>query len=115
MAEPRKPIREREMQGVVNRRVRGTILRFVSEQGRRGTARYDALMVMELLRRMQFDVVLTDVIEELKFLERRGYVEFETRQDDVVRRPPEIGSIALTDKGRDLIDGTVSDPSIELD
>lgn len=117
MTEARRAIRPREVAGELNRRIRGIILQFVAEQERSRPAgpRHTARSLMGLLRRLLFDVVLADVIEELRFLERRGYIEFATIEDREVRRLPEIGGIALTDKGRDLIDGTAADPSIELD
>lgn len=115
MMEPHRAMRQREVVGELSRRIRGIILQFIAEQERRGAPRHSARSLMGLLRRLLFDVVLTDVIEELRFLERRGYLEFEMIQDDEMRRLPEIGAIALTDKGRDLIDGTSRDPSVELD
>lgn len=115
MAEAHRAIRQREIVGELNRRIRGIILQFIAEQERRQAPRHTARTLMGLLRRLLFDVVLADVIEELRFLERRGYLEFETLRDDETRRLPEIGNIALTDKGRDLIDGTSTDPSVALD
>ena len=117
MAEAHRAIRQREIVGELNRRIRGIILQFVTEQERSRPAgpRHTARTLMGLLRRLLFDVVLADVIEELRFLERRGYVEFETIRDDETRRLPEIGNVSLTDKGRDLIDGTSNDPSVALD
>ena len=115
MTEAHRSIHQREIAGELNRRIRGIILQFISEQERRQAPRHTARSLTGLLRRLLFDVVLADVIEELRFLARRGYVEFESLRDDETRRIPEIGNIALTDKGRDLIDGTVVDASVELD
>lgn len=113
----RRAIRQREIVGELSRRIRGIILQFISEQehSRPAGPRHSARSLMGLLRRLLFDVVLADVIEELRFLERRGYLEFTVIEDTELRRLPEIQAIALTDKGRDLIDGTATDPSVELD
>lgn len=115
MADPRKPIRQREIEGALNARVRGAIVKFLAEQERRPAPRHTARLLMGLLRRLMFDVVLADVIQELEYLESRGYIEYEAILDDEVRRLPEIGNVRLTANGRDLYEGKVTDAGVELD
>lgn len=98
------------------RRLRGTLLELLDEQA---PERIDADVLLGVLERLHYDVTARELAAELDYLRQRGYVDFEV----VERRPegsgrrrlPRITRISITDRGADLVEGTLADPGITLE
>ncbi len=60
------------------------------------------------------DVVMEEVLRELRFLKARGYVTFTERKSRERRELPEVDDVSLTDKGQDVLDRRVKDDAVDV-
>lgn len=93
------------------RRLRGAILELLDEQS---PERVDADVLLGVLERLHYDVTARALAAELDYLRQRGYVEFDAARNREPRRLPRIIAIGITDRGADLVDGTLADPGVDL-
>ena len=94
------------------RRLRGAILTLLAEQA---PERVDADVLLGVLERLHYDATARELAAELEYLRQRGYVHFE--QGAARGRRPEAARpvhIGITDRGADLVDGTLTDAGIDL-
>ncbi|MFQ5925898.1 MAG: hypothetical protein ACE5MH_00495 [Terriglobia bacterium] len=94
------------------RRLRGAILELLDEQS---PERVDADVLLGVLERLHYDVTARELAAELDYLRQRSYVEFELVQTRNRRRLPRLLRIAITDRGADLVEATLSDPGVDLE
>jgi hypothetical protein len=97
-----------------SRRLRGVILELLQTNHDQQKSRLDSSAVWSgLVRGLGFDVSENEVITVLQDLEGRGYLRYEEIKNQrlglyyIVR-------IELTPKGRDLLEGTITDPAVEI-
>jgi hypothetical protein len=97
----------------MKRRLRGVILRLISQNHERQQHRLDDITLTGVLERLQYDVYVDLVRTTLQDLGERGLLEF---AEDRNRRTGEnfIRKIQITPRGRDLVEGTISDPAIDV-
>lgn len=97
------------------RRLRGAILELLDEQA---PERVDADVLLGVLERLHYDVPARALAAELDYLRQRGYVEFDATPPKLrgeSRRLLRITGVGITDRGADLVDGTLSDPGVALE
>lgn len=96
-----------------SKRLRGIVLGLLQTNHDRQQSRFDSSMLWSNLVRIGFDVSENDVITLLQDLQARGYIKYEEIKDQrmglyyIVR-------IELCPKGRDLLEGTITDPAVEI-
>ena len=95
-------------------RTRGTILEFLRTNHDRQQPEFNAtLLWSSLTRGLGFPVSRNSLRTLLQDLCARGYITYaEGREDDDGIRP--INHIKLTPKGRDVLEGTIVDPAVEV-
>ncbi len=97
------------------RRLRGAVLTLLAEQA---PERVDADVLLGVLERLHYDATARELAAELEYLRQRGYVQFEiagtreSRRAEASRR--RITAIGITDRGADLVEGTLSDAGVDL-
>lgn len=93
------------------RRLRGAVLEILDEQS---PERLNADVLLGVLERLHYDVTAATLARELEYLRDAGYVayqEMRSRQLPRVR----IIEVGITRKGSDLVEGTISDPGVDLE
>jgi hypothetical protein len=91
-----------------SKRLRGMILELLQ------TSRFDSSMLWSaLVRGLGFDASENDVITMLQDLRGRSYVEYREIRNLRVGEY-RIVQIELCPKGRDLLEGTITDPAVEV-
>ncbi len=106
----REPDAAQTRRGARARRLRGVILELLSEES---PERLNADVLLGVLDRLHHDCTMRQLQAALAYLKSRGYVEFEElRSKDLPRL--RITRAGLTSKGEDVIDGTVTDPGVDL-
>ena len=96
------------------KRLRAVILEMLQSNHDEQKSRLDSSAVWSgLVRGLGFDVSEKEVITVLQDLQDRGYVRYDEIKNQrlglyyIVR-------IELTAKGRDILEGTITDPAVEL-
>jgi hypothetical protein len=95
------------------KRLRGLILELVNEGHQEQRSRYSDVVMWGVLQRLKHDVSQNELITVLQDLKERGYLSFfqeKDRRTGVVR----ISQIQITPAGRDLLEGTDSDPAVHV-
>lgn len=96
------------------KRLRGAILKLLCTNHDEQLSRFDATSLWSaLVRGLAFDASRFEVITTLQDLKGRGYVDFRQRKDED-RGTIYLAQIELCPKGRDLLEGTVEDPAVEI-
>lgn len=96
------------------RRLRGVILKLIYQNHDRQEPRLDDVMLAGVLERLQYDISVDMVRTTVQDLGDRGLLNFDQIRD---RRNGEvfIRKIQITPKGRDLVEGTASDPAVDCE
>ena len=95
------------------KRLRGAILTLVYTGHRDQRSRLDDVALWGLMQDLQFDVGQDDVITLLQDLEERELLSFKEKKNRLNNRT-EISLIQITPKGRDLVEGTITDAAVVL-
>jgi hypothetical protein len=97
-----------------SKRLRGVVLEMLQTNHDKQQSRYDSSMLWSaLVRGLGFDASENDVITILQDLKGRGYIQYDEIRNQrlgiyyIVR-------IELCPKGRDLLEGTITDPAVEI-
>ncbi len=97
-----------------SKRMRGMILELLQTNHDQQRSRFDSSMLWSaLVRGLGFDASENDVMTVLQDLNGRSYIrytEIKNPRQGVYR----IVQIELMPKGRDLLEGTISDPAVEV-
>lgn len=103
-----------DTQAQLKRRMRGVILKLIAQNHERQGSRLDDITLTGVLERLQFDVYVDLVRTVLQDLHDRGHLAFKSDRN---RRTGEnfIRQIEITPLGRDIVEGTTSDPAIDLE
>jgi hypothetical protein len=91
------------------KRLRGVTLTLVYSRHREQQSRMDHVMLWAMLRKLQHDVGLNDVVTVLQDLKDRGMVTFEQTKDKKTNEV-RISLLQITPLGRDLVEETI-DPN----
>lgn len=94
-----------------NKRVRGAILEVLYARHHAQQSKVDHIALWRILRDLGCDVGENDVITQLQDLSDRDYAKFEQRKNRWTNRV-EISLVQLTARGRDLVEGTITDAAI---
>jgi transcription initiation factor IIE alpha subunit len=97
----------------LQKRLRGEILKLVRENHERQDPRMDDVTLAGVLERLHFDVTVNLIRTLLQDLEERGLISFYQDRDRMTGRVS-IRTIQITPRGRDVLDGTVEDRSVEV-
>jgi ribosomal protein S19E (S16A) len=95
------------------RRLRGEILRLLRECHENQQSAYDDVVLAGVLDRLHFDVSVNLVRALLQDLKERGLVKYVQEKDRVTGKIS-IREIKILPRGRDVLDQTVEDKSVEL-
>jgi len=97
-----------------SKRLRGMILELLQTNHDEQKSRFDSSMLWSaLVRGLGFDASENDVITMLQDLRGRSYVDY--REIKNLRAGEyRIVQIELCPKGRDLLEGTIADPAVEV-
>ena len=96
------------------KRLRGAVIKLLCTNHDAQHARFDATALWSaLVRGLGFDVSKNEVKTVLQDLDGRGYAKF-TAKRDLDTGEIYIMQIELCPKGRDLVEGTIEDPAVEL-
>jgi hypothetical protein len=97
-----------------SKRLRRMVLELLQANHDAQQSRFDSSMLWSnLVRGLGFDASENDVITVLQDLHGRGYIKYEEIRNQrlglyyIVR-------IELCPKGRDLLEGTITDPAVEI-
>ena len=96
-----------------DRQLRGLLLRMIYLNHNRQESRLNSTLLISVLSREGYRFADENVLTCLQDLRDRGYVDFKQ-----VKRPGRgvwIFEIELKARGRDLCDGLVSDPAVQVD
>lgn len=96
---------------VQNKRTRGAILEVLYARHQAQQPRADHVGLWRILRDLGCDVGENDVVTQLQDLSDREYVKFAQKKNRWTNRT-EISLIQVTARGRDLVEGTISDAAI---
>lgn len=97
-----------------SKRMRGMILELLQTNHDQQRSRFDSSMLWSaLVRGLGFDASENDVLTVLQDLSGRGYVTY-TEVKNLRRGEYRIVQIELAPKGRDLLEGTIADPAVEV-
>jgi hypothetical protein len=96
-----------------NKRTRAVIVELLFERHNEQKSRPDHDLMWHMLNDLGCDVGENEVVTMLQDLFDRGYVTFQQEKNRWTRRV-EISFIQLTPKGRDLIEGTITDPAFSF-
>src|SRR5260370_9432333 len=95
-----------------SKRLRGVILELLQTNHDEQKTRFDSSMLWSaLVRSLGFDASENDVITTLQDLRGRSYVSY-TEIKNLRRGEYRIVQIELCPKGRDLLEGTITDPAV---
>jgi|GEM_PF-975217 hypothetical protein len=95
------------------KRLRGHILELVDEGHKDQRSRLNNVILWGVLQRLKYDVGENDVITLLQDLKDRAYLTFDEQRDRRTRHVT-ISMIQITPRGRDLLEGTLSDPAVHV-
>jgi hypothetical protein len=97
----------------LNRRLRGVILKLIAQNHEKQQMRLDDITLTGVLERLQYDVYVDLVRAMLQDLHERALLEFIEERN---RKTGEIfiRKIQITPKGRDLVEGTIGDPAVDV-
>ena len=98
----------------VKRRLRGVVLDVLCLDHERQGARLDDVTLTAVLERLQYDVHVNLVREIVQDLAERRFVSFVSEKNRTTGTAS-IRKIQITPDGRDIIEGTASDPAVEVD
>lgn len=104
------PARRQALAAVRARRLRGAILQLLHEQS---PEHLNADVLLGVLERLHYDITARALAAELDYLRQRGYIDFEVLTCRELPRLPRIIRIGITDRGADLIEGTLTDPGVD--
>lgn len=93
-----------------NKRTRAVIVELLHRRHTEQKARVDHVNLWHMLNDLGCDVGENEVLTMLQDLFDRGYVTFHEEKNRYTRRA-EISQVQLTSKGRDLLEGTITDPA----
>jgi hypothetical protein len=99
--------------GERERRLRGEILRLLRECHENQQAAYDDVVLAGVLDRLRFDVSVNLVRALLQDLKERGLVKYVEEKDRVTGKSS-IRAIKILPRGRDVLDGTEEEKSVDL-
>lgn len=97
----------------LNKRTRAVIVELLQNRHSEQKSRPDHVLMWHMLNDLGCDVGENDVLTLLQDLQDRGYVNYREDKDRRTRRV-DISQIQLTPKGRDLIEGTISDKAFSF-
>jgi hypothetical protein len=96
------------------KRLRGTILQLLCTNHDAQASRFDATALWSaLVRGLNFDASRNEVKTVIQDLCGRGYCTCKERKN-LETGEVFLSQIELTPKGRDLLEGTIEDPAVEL-
>ena len=96
-----------------SKRMRRVILELLQTNHDEQGSRYDSSMLWSVLvRSLGFDVSLNNVTTVLQDLHGRMYIRYDEIRDQK-QGLYYIVKIELTPRGRDLLEGTITDPAVE--
>lgn len=94
--------------------LRGTVLLLLRTNHDDQKSRFDSTALWSaLVRGLSFDVSRNELKTVLQDLKGRGYVDFK-QQKDLDNGTVYIVQIELCPRGRDLLEGTIEDPAVEV-
>lgn len=94
--------------------LRGTVLMLLRTNHDAQNSRFDSTALWSaLVRGLSFEVSRNELKTVLQDLKGRGYVDFKQQKDND-SGAIYIVQIELCPKGRDLLEGTIDDPAVEL-
>lgn len=96
-----------------NKRIRGVIIEVLYGRHTAQLPRADHVMLWHTLKDLGADVGENDVITALQDLSDRSCLRYEEKKNRLTNRA-EISLIQLTPRGRDLAEGTITDPAIQF-
>lgn len=97
-----------------SKRLRGMILELLQTNHDEQKSRFDSTMLWSaLVRGLGFDASENDVITILQDLNGRSYVKYSEIRNARLGQY-RIVQIELCPKGRDLLEGTITDPAVEV-
>jgi hypothetical protein len=97
-----------------SKRLRGVILELLQTNHDQQRSRFDSTMLWSaLVRGLGFDASENDVMTVLQDLHGRGYVTY-TEIKNARKGEYHIVQIELQPRGRDLLEGTITDPAVEV-
>ena len=96
-----------------NKRIRGVIIELLYGRHAAQQSRTDHVALWHMLTDLGCDVGENDVLTHLQDLFDRGYAVFVQKKNRWTNRV-EISLIQLTPKGRDLFEGTITDPAVSF-
>jgi len=97
-----------------SKRLRGMILELLQTNHDEQKSRFDSTMLWSaLVRGLGFDASENDVITMLQDLRGRSYISY-TEIKNLRLGVYRIVQIELCPKGRDLLEGTIADPAVEV-
>jgi hypothetical protein len=96
------------------KRLRGVILELLQTNHDKQESRFTSTALWSAaVRGLGFDVSRNEVVTMLQDLKGRGYVDFTLKKNEDTGEI-RIFNIELCPKGRDLLEGTIEDPAVEL-
>ena len=96
-----------------NKRLRGVIIEVLYARHTAQLPRADHVLLWRSVRDLGCDVGENDVLTILQDLSDRECLRYSEKRNRATNRA-EISMIQLTPRGRDLAEGTVSDPAIQF-
>ncbi len=98
------------------KRLRGAVLELLCTNHDRQESRFSGSALWSaLVRGLSFDVSKHELVTILQDLQDRGYIRFsEDKKLRELTGEVRISNIELCSKGRDLLEGTIEDPAVEL-
>ena len=96
--------------GARARRLRGVVLELLFEES---PERINADVLLGVLDRLHHDCTMRQLQAALAYLRSRGYAEFEELRSRELPRL-RIVRVGVTSRGADVVEGTVTDPGIDL-
>jgi hypothetical protein len=97
----------------LNKRIRGAIIEVLYGRHVAQLSRADHVLLWHVLQDLGCDVGENDVLTLLQDLCDRDYLKYQEKKNRATNRP-EISLIQLTAKGRDLGEGTTTDPAVKF-
>jgi len=95
------------------RKLRGEVLRILSESHAQQKSRMDDLALCHLLRAIAWDVDMNDVVTIVQEMKGRDWVTFRQLRNVYLRRV-QLLEIEILPDGQDLVDQTTSNPAVEF-
>jgi hypothetical protein len=95
--------------------LRAEILKAIHENHRQRRPRLRLIVLQGHLDRLYFDVGEDDLITVLEDMQERGYLSFERDPEAWKQRKVLPMGMQITPRGRDLVEGTNTDPAVQFD